>query len=291
MARANPVTGRTTSPTPGRPTKVARGRTRYRLLSHPRGGGGRKAAAPARELRRPLQPGSSVPGQPGPAERRHIVDAFVFELSKCERPTSGAAWWPGCATWTSAWRQDVADGLGLAELPEAVTPARAPITDLPRRRPSASSPTGPEAFPGRKIGVLVTDGVDAEVLGGLRASAEAQGVVVELVAPVVGGVDRTRLARPRRPEDRRRPVGALRRRRRADVREGCGAWPSPGGPGLRQRRLRPRQVHRLLRGRRAAVRRRRLTELDDGFVPLDPGADFVGRCAELRFWDRDVPTA
>lgn len=40
---------------------------------------------------------------------------------------------------------------------------------------------------GRKLGVL-TDGVDATRLGGLRQAAEAAGAQTELTAPKVGGV-------------------------------------------------------------------------------------------------------
>ena len=47
---------------------------------------------------------------------------------------------------------------------------------------------GPEQFAGRKIGVLVTDGTDAKLLQALRKAATAEGALVELVAPWIGGV-------------------------------------------------------------------------------------------------------
>ncbi|MCF3981542.1 catalase HPII, partial [Pseudomonas aeruginosa] len=41
---------------------------------------------------------------------------------------------------------------------------------------------------GRKLGVLVTDGVDAKLLKGLKTAIEKEKALVELIAPKVGGV-------------------------------------------------------------------------------------------------------
>jgi catalase len=48
---------------------------------------------------------------------------------------------------------------------------------------------GPKSFKGRKLGILVSDGVDAGLVAALQKAAEAAGAVVELVAPMVGGVE------------------------------------------------------------------------------------------------------
>ena len=100
--------------------------------------------------------------------------------------------------------------------------------------------------------------------------------MLELVAPKVGGVEgqRRQLDRGRR-EDRRRPLGALRRR-------GGAACPrrvpqlladEAGGARLRRRRLRPLQVHRRYRrGDAAAGEGRRRAHSRRGFVALEePG--------------------
>ncbi|MEZ5234442.1 MAG: hypothetical protein R2749_17300 [Acidimicrobiales bacterium] len=47
---------------------------------------------------------------------------------------------------------------------------------------------GPERFAGRRVGALVSDGVDAGTLASLRAALEAEGAMLQLVAPTVGGV-------------------------------------------------------------------------------------------------------
>ena len=68
----------------------------------------------------------------------------------------------------------------------------------------------------------------------LRKAAAAEGALVELIAPQIGGVvTQRRRAAAGPPEDRRRPVGALRRRRRSS--------PRPRAPPLlADRRRRPR---------------------------------------------------
>jgi catalase len=123
-----------------------------------------------------------------PVEQRHIIDAFVFELSKCEQPGIRARMVANLRNVDEEFARAVADGLRLDPYPDPSTPARRPITDL------ASSPAlsivlnGPDSFAGRKFGVLVTDGADATLLDALRDTATAEGAMVELVAPQVGGV-------------------------------------------------------------------------------------------------------
>jgi catalase len=46
---------------------------------------------------------------------------------------------------------------------------------------------GPDSFEGRKLGVLVSDGSDAALLDALTAAVEANGALIEIVAPKVGG--------------------------------------------------------------------------------------------------------
>ena len=82
----------------------------------------------------------------------------------------------------------IADGLGLPELPPASTPARPPITDLAPSPALSILLNAKGTFEGRKLGILVTDGTDARLLAALTAAAEAEGAVVELIAPKIGGI-------------------------------------------------------------------------------------------------------
>jgi catalase len=47
----------------------------------------------------------------------------------------------------------------------------------------------PKTFAGRKVGALVTDGVDRSLLEALRQALDAEGAMLEIVAPTVGGVE------------------------------------------------------------------------------------------------------
>ena len=64
--------------------------------------------------------------------------------------------------------RDVADGLGLPELPDGR--GAGPAADHRPARVAGLSiaANGPDSFAGRKIGVLVSDGVDPDLLDGLR---------------------------------------------------------------------------------------------------------------------------
>ena len=121
-------------------------------------------------------------------EQRHIGDAFVFELSKCERPEIRARMVAGLRNVHEDLARHVADGLGLQELPQATVPARPPIEDLAPSPALSILRNPPETLAGRKIGVLVSDGADAEILDALLSAAQEEGATVELVAPTVGGV-------------------------------------------------------------------------------------------------------
>ncbi|MFG3523072.1 catalase [Nocardia nova] len=121
-------------------------------------------------------------------EQQHIVEAFVFELSKCDRVEIRARVVAALRNVHEDLATAVADGLGLAELPEPARCAREPITDLAPSPALSIVRNGPDSIAGRKIGVLVTDGVDAEALAEVREAVQAEKAILEIVAPKVGGV-------------------------------------------------------------------------------------------------------
>ncbi len=120
-------------------------------------------------------------------ERQHIVDAFVFELSKCERVDVRTRMVAGLRNVDADLAATIAEGLGMG-LPAKARPARQPITDLPPSPALSILANPPASLAGRKVGVLVTDGADARLLAQLRDAAEQEQVAIEIVAPVVGGV-------------------------------------------------------------------------------------------------------
>jgi catalase len=122
-------------------------------------------------------------------ERGHIGDAFVFELSKCDRPDIRERLVAGLRNVDETLARHVADGLGLGRLPRALSTAAQPIVDLPPSPALSILANPPGTFAGRKLGILVTDGADGKVLAGLRAAAKKEGATVEVIAPTVGGVE------------------------------------------------------------------------------------------------------
>jgi len=130
-------------------------------------------------------------------EQAHIVGGFVFELSKVENLDIRVRMVANLRNVDEAFATRIAEGLGLDDVPPASPAARPPIADLPASDALSIVKNGPSTFAGRKIGALVTDGSDADVLVALQAGAEEEGAVLELIAPKIGGVtlsDGSRLA-------------------------------------------------------------------------------------------------
>src|SRR4051812_21460455 len=121
-----------------------------------------------------------------PIEQRHIIDAFVFELSKCQRLDIRTRMVAGLRNVEEELARAVADGLGLRELPDPLPPAREPVRELTPSPALSILTNGPHSFAGRKIGVLVTDGADATLLAALKEAAADEQANVELVAPTIG---------------------------------------------------------------------------------------------------------
>jgi catalase len=141
----------------------------------------------------------------------------------------------------------------------------------------------------------VTEGCDTGLLGRLRAAAAAEAVVVEIVAPAVGGV---------RGSDGQLVTGDQKVDGGPSVLyDAVAVLTSPQGvdalighPAARDF-VTDAYAHAKFIGYTEAARRLFAAvglaeKLDAGFVALEevdpPG--FIRRCAPLRYWDRDLPT-
>jgi len=231
-------------------------------------------------------------------ERRHIVDSFTFELSKCEREEIRVRMVAGLRNVDEELAATVAEGLGLLEMPEATKPARAPRADLPPSPALSLLERGPGSFAGRKIGVLITNGADAEALAALRSAAAAEQATVEIVAPAVGGVDASDGTRVRA---RQQIDGAP-----SVLYDAVVILASPGGARALSARPAARDfvtdavAHCKFIGYtsgaavlfEAAGLPADPSDLDEGFVSLTdyPPAEFIARCRQLRYWDRQRAT-
>ncbi|MBE3640417.1 catalase [Mangrovicoccus algicola] len=119
-------------------------------------------------------------------EQDHIANGLTFELSKCVVEDIRLRVLSHLQLIDGDLAQKVADGLGH-DLPEPATPARAPVDLKPSDKLSILK-NGPSSFKGRKLGILVSDGMDRAVYDALVEAVEAEGGMVEVVAPKVGGV-------------------------------------------------------------------------------------------------------
>jgi catalase len=120
-------------------------------------------------------------------EQNHIVSALVFELSKCIVPRVRTAVLSRLVNVDETLALRVAAALGVRE---AITPAPAPIAAADMA-PSPALSILAKAKPsleGRKVGCLVTDGSDGELVEDLRAALLAAGAKLQVIAPQVGGV-------------------------------------------------------------------------------------------------------
>ena len=124
-----------------------------------------------------------------PVEQAHIVDAFVFELSKCEQPGIRARMVANLRNVDEDFARRVADGLRLASYPEP-SAAGPPADHRPR---AVACPEHPaqrpdRASPGASSGCSSPTARTPPCSQAIRKAATAEGAIVELVAPQVGGV-------------------------------------------------------------------------------------------------------
>ena len=229
-----------------------------------------------------------------PVERRHIAEAFTFELGKCERADIRTRMVAGLRNVDEELAATIAEGLGLPELPPAAEPARPPRHDLTGSPALSILGNGPRSFAGRKIGVLVTSGADAETLAALQAAAQSEGAAVEVIAPTVGGVD---ISDGTRLQTDQQVDGAP-----SVLYDAVAILAGPGAARTLAARPAARDfvtnavAHCKFIGYtsgaavlfEAAGLPADPGDMDDGFVSLMeyPASEFVARCRQLRYWDR-----
>jgi catalase len=126
--------------------------------------------------------------QTGP-EQTHIAMALTFELSKVEEVVIRERMVAHLLNIDEALGATVADKLGIDTLPKPADAAVTPRDDLPASPALSIIQNGPKSFKGRKVGVLVSNGCDGTLLTALQAALAAEGAMMELVAPKVGGVE------------------------------------------------------------------------------------------------------
>ncbi|MDZ3837949.1 MAG: catalase [Rhodospirillales bacterium] len=121
-------------------------------------------------------------------EQGHIASAFIFELSKCDREEIRARVVSHLINVDEFLAKEVAAGLRLKAMPKPADAAQPTRMDLKPSPALSILANGPKSFKGRKLGLLLSDGVSGDIVAAVQAAAKAEGALVEVVTPMVGGV-------------------------------------------------------------------------------------------------------
>ena len=224
-------------------------------------------------------------------EQTHIADALVFELSKCEVLEIRERVVAHLPNIDSDLAQMVADGLGLENMPEAHAPRREIVDGLKTSDALSILKNGPDSFNGRKMGILVTDGIDGGLLQALQDAVKDAGGMAEIVAPTIGGI--TTAEGKKVPADQKVDGGP------SVLYDAVAMIASKEGV-QKLKKMHPAKgfaadafAHAkfiAIAGEAADLfHAAGVQEFDDGVITLGSPNDcagFVSACGALRFWDR-----
>ncbi|MFC4671660.1 catalase [Seohaeicola nanhaiensis] len=226
-------------------------------------------------------------------EQDHIAEALIFELSKVEGVAIRERMVSHLVNIDASLAEMVADGLGMEDVPEAAEPARAVIDTDPSPALSILG-NAKESFAGRKLGVLLTDGIDGALFDALKSAAEAAGATVEIVAETVGGVSSNRGRRiaadqkldgaPSVLYDAVAVIASDEGAARLGRKHGARAWLADAHAHMK--------FIALTEAAQSAFWSKAVpSEPDDGVFVLSGEHvvdDFLNACGKLRFWERDA---
>jgi catalase len=127
-------------------------------------------------------------------ERRHIINAFRFELSKVQTPAIRERMVSGLMNVAPELAEAVAEGLGLAKMPSPMPKVlqkkvRPEVTESAAL--SLTARPGDAGIKARRIAILVADGVDGKRARSYADQLSAAGAVPVFVAPSLGVVEST----------------------------------------------------------------------------------------------------
>jgi len=121
-------------------------------------------------------------------EQAHIAAALIFELSKVETPAIRQRMVAHLLNIDEALANRVGKGLALGAHPAPAEAAVSTRLDLEPSPALSILHNQVKTLKGRKVGCLVSDGVDDELIAALRRALDDEGGTLTLVAPAVGGV-------------------------------------------------------------------------------------------------------
>lgn len=222
-------------------------------------------------------------------EQDHIAAAYVFELSKVQREDIRLRMLSHLMNVHDDLAQAVADGLGLDEMPEAATPARDPI-DIPASDALSILKNGPGSFAGRKLGIFICDGADAETISALEKEFKAEGAKTEIIAPHIQGAKLSdgsmKLADEKIDGGPSVVYDAVAIVLSDDQAEEVAAM-KPAQDFLSDAYAHAKFVGFTDAARPLFEAAGLSDKSDDGLIKLGNASDFLKSCRDLRFWDRE----
>ena len=129
-----------------------------------------------------------------PAERRHIVNAFRFELSKVQTPAVRERMVAGLMNVDADLARQVAEGLGITDMPEPLprlVPKRVRPEVTESRSLSLLARPGDGGIRTRRVAIIVADGVDGAPLEAIADKLASLGAVPVFLASRLGRVSST----------------------------------------------------------------------------------------------------
>jgi catalase len=228
-----------------------------------------------------------------PNEQRHIAQALIFELSKVENPAIRNRMVSHLPNIDENLAEQVTKGLGILEKITPIKAALTPRRDLKPSKALSIALNSPASFAGRKVGILMTDGVDLSLLETLKNQLNIQGVSFELIAPTIGGVETN--DKKRIPAQQKIGGGP------SVLYDAVAILASPEGARLLAKQPAACQfvfdafMHLKFIGYTCAARSLFekagiASDLDGGCLELSDTASvaaFISSCRYLRFWERE----
>jgi len=120
-------------------------------------------------------------------EQEHIANALIFELSKVENAAIRKRLVSHLTHIDIVLENRVKAGLGIDENIVPAEIAKKPV-DLPPSPALSILKNSLKSFEGRRVGILVTDGVEDSFLKELQTQFKNEKCTFEIIAPTVGGV-------------------------------------------------------------------------------------------------------
>ncbi|QWC57276.1 catalase [Erythrobacter sp. 3-20A1M] len=229
-----------------------------------------------------------------PVEQTHMANALTFELSKVERADIRERMVGHLLRIDEGLAKEVADGLGLTEMPDKVPAARETIMDLPESPALSIIKNGPDGFKGRKLGIYIAEGADAGVVAALKDAAEGAGAMAEIIAPHVSGAKLSDGKMMKADEKIDGGPSVAYDAVAVVMSEDSAKRYNTDKPSIDF--VNDAFAHAKFVAYVPAVQPLFETAgvwnwMDDGFVDVSGGAsaakDFIEKCGALRFWDRE----